>query len=204
MNRNTASLFCRGKNIFRKRPHCWLLLICILFLSWPPVSLAKGEEAGISKLILASEGKNLEAYLWVEGAFPEKIQEAINTGLPLTFSYTIILERPRRLWPAAEIAHAEITHTIHYNTLLEYYTVTRSWEKKPRTTADLDLAKAWMTHIGKFPVIQSAELEKGTTYRIRAKAKLREFRLPLYLHRILFFLSFWDFETDWYSLEFTL
>lgn len=203
MNRKTPLLFCREKTDFREFSFLWVLLVGVLFFSFPLPAFARGEKANISKLILASEGKNLEAYLWVEGAFTQKIQEAVHTGLPLTFSYTIILEKPRRFWPSSEIASAKVSHTIHYNTLREYYTVTRSWEEKPRTTADFDLAKAWMSHIRKLPVIQSAELEKGTVYRIRAKAKLSELTLPLYLHRILFFLSFWDFETDWYSLEFT-
>jgi hypothetical protein len=26
--------------------------------------------------------------------------------------------------------------------------------------------------------------------------------LPFYLHYVLFFLSFWDFETDWYTVDF--
>lgn len=204
MNQGNLFLSCREQFLYRKSFFFCIFLVGILSVSFPHLSWAKGEQASISKLILAGEGKNLEVYLWVEGAFTQKIQEAIKTGLPLTFSYTIVLEKPRKLWLASEIAHVQAKHTIHYNTLREYYTVTRSWEEKPLTTADFDVAKVWMSQVGNLPVVQNAKLEKGATYRIRVKAKLSEFRLPLYLHRILFFLSYWDFETDWYSLEFTL
>ena len=60
-----------------------------------------------------------------------------------------------------------------------------------------------MCNISNLVIAQVEEMEKGRAYRLRAKAKLSELTLPLYLHHILFFLSFWNFETDWYSIDFT-
>jgi len=37
---------------------------------------------------------------------------------------------------------------------------------------------------------------------LRVKAELEKVRLPLYLHYVLFFVSLWDFETDWYTVDF--
>ncbi|NQT10914.1 MAG: DUF4390 domain-containing protein, partial [Desulfobacteraceae bacterium] len=39
-------------------------------------------------------------------------------------------------------------------------------------------------------------------YQIRAKAELGKLTLPFYLHYILFFVSLWDVETDWYTIDF--
>jgi hypothetical protein len=33
------------------------------------------------------------------------------------------------------------------------------------------------------------------------KAKLDKVRLPLYMEYVFFFVSLWDFETDWYRQE---
>jgi hypothetical protein len=33
-------------------------------------------------------------------------------------------------------------------------------------------------------------------------AQLDKIRLPFYLHYVLFFVSLWDFETDWYAVDF--
>jgi hypothetical protein len=46
------------------------------------------------------------------------------------------------------------------------------------------------------------QMTKGKSYQLRAKAVLSQLTLPFYLHNILFFLSFWDFETDWYTVDF--
>jgi len=46
-------------------------------------------------------------------------------------------------------------------------------------------------------------LVKGNKYQLRVKAELQKVRLPLNLHYVLFFLSLWDFDTDWYTVDFT-
>ena len=50
--------------------------------------------------------------------------------------------------------------------------------------------------------IMVSNLEKGGRYQLRMMAELDKIILPLYLHNVLFFLSLWDFETDWYTIDF--
>jgi hypothetical protein len=45
-------------------------------------------------------------------------------------------------------------------------------------------------------------LQEGRSYRVRAKAKLDTVELPYYLNYVFFFVSLWNFETDWHSIEF--
>jgi hypothetical protein len=45
-------------------------------------------------------------------------------------------------------------------------------------------------------------LKRGSHYQLRLKAELDKIELPLNLDYVLFFLSLWDFETDWYSVVF--
>jgi hypothetical protein len=45
-------------------------------------------------------------------------------------------------------------------------------------------------------------LEKGKQYQIQAKAKLSRVTLALLSALRPFFLSLWDFETDWYTIDF--
>jgi len=59
-----------------------------------------------------------------------------------------------------------------------------------------------MTEIKGLRIASLNELEKGQTYSVSTKAKLSKVTLPLKLHYVLFFVSLWDFDTDWYSVEF--
>ncbi|MBI5286434.1 MAG: DUF4390 domain-containing protein, partial [Deltaproteobacteria bacterium] len=51
-------------------------------------------------------------------------------------------------------------------------------------------------------VISPLVLQKGGTYQLKIKAELDTINLPFPLSYMLFFVSFWDYETDWYVKEF--
>ena len=59
-----------------------------------------------------------------------------------------------------------------------------------------------MTDIDSLKITELRNLKKGQQYQIRAKAELSKKTLPFYLHYVLFFVSLWDFETDWYTVDF--
>ena len=63
-------------------------------------------------------------------------------------------------------------------------------------------AEKLMTEIDSLKVLPLDRLVTGSRYQIRTKAQLSKVRLPLYLHYILFFVALWDFETDWYTIDF--
>lgn len=185
---------------------CWqrvtvFFLLAILFLS--VYGLALANEAKLTNIIVTNTRDDLLVYLSVEGAFTEKIEDAVKRGVPASFSFFINLYRSRGMWFDKEIADLTITHTIKYNSLKKEYAVTRSWDgNSPVIVQSFDVAKQLMTEIDSLNVIPLDHLEKGKQYQIQAKAKLSRVTLPYYLHYVLFFLSFWDFETDWYTIDF--
>jgi hypothetical protein len=46
-------------------------------------------------------------------------------------------------------------------------------------------------------------MQKEATYQIRMKAELSKVNLPLFFRYIFFFVSLWDFETDWQKVTFS-
>ena len=59
-----------------------------------------------------------------------------------------------------------------------------------------------MSEIKSLHIIPLDKLKKGSQYKIKAKAKLNKLTLPYSLHHVRFFVSLWDFETDWYAVDF--
>jgi len=82
------------------------------------------------------------------------------------------------------------------------FIVTRSeLPEQMATSKDFIWAKKLMTTV-EVPVVPISALKKGDKYELRLKAELNKVKLPLYLHYIFFFTSLWDFETDWYYINF--
>ena len=184
-------------------PRRWILLtICLLALvAGPRPGLA--DEARLSDLTVTNTRDHLLIYLRVDGAFREEMVQAIHSGVPTTFSFFTSLYETRGWWFDREVADVTSTHTLRYDTLKKEFTVTRSWERgEPRVTQNFDEARQWMTSVEGLQVVALDRLAKGSQYQLRAKAELSKLTLPFYLHYVLFFVSMWDFETDWYTVDF--
>ena len=178
-----------------------VLLLAILFLSMYGLAMAK--DAKLTNIIVTNTRDDLLVYLSVEGAFTETMEDAVKRGVPASFSFFINLYRTRGIWFDKKMAGLTVTHTIKYNSLKKEYAVSRSWDSNsPVVVQSFDAAKQLMTEIDSLKVIALERLEKGKQYQIQAKAKLSRVTLPYYLHYVLFFLSLWDFETDWYTIDF--
>jgi hypothetical protein len=178
-----------------------LALILILMLVLPAMGAA--QEAALTNIVVTNTRDDLLVYMNVEGAFTAQMKEAILSGVPTTFSFFIHLFTARNFWFDKEIADLEVTHTIKYDNLKKEFDVRRSWEQnKSKTTKSFTEARKWMTEIDSLSIIALNRLEKGAQYQLRAKAELSEYTLPFYLHYVLFFVSLWDFETDWYTIDF--
>ena len=183
-----------------RNQRAWGLLLFILFFI-QNVSYAK--EASLSNIIVTNTRDDLLVYLTVEDAFKEEMQQAITSGVPTTFSFLITLNRVRSLWMDAEIADIKVSNTVKYDNLKKEFVVTRSWENgTPVVTQSFDEAKKLMSEIDGLKVVPLYKLQKGQRYQLAAKAELNKLTLPFHLHYVLFFVSLWDFETDWYTIDF--
>ncbi|NNF99067.1 MAG: DUF4390 domain-containing protein [Desulfobacteraceae bacterium] len=185
---------------FKKKPIVCCIIIVFLLMSQ---TFAFAQDAKLVNIIVTNTRDDLLIYLTVEGAFKESMEDAVLNGVPASFSFFINLYQPRGLWIDKKIADLNITHTIKYNNLKKEFIVQRSWENNtPLVMTSFEEAKKMMAEIDSLKIIDLTELEKGRQYQIRAKAELSKLTLPLYLHYILFFISLWDFETDWYTIDF--
>jgi hypothetical protein len=166
-------------------------------------NLAFAQNARLSNIIVTNTRDDLLVYLNVEGAFTDKMNTAILTGVPTTFSFYISFYQARNFWFDNKVKDIKVTHTIKYNNLKEEFIVTRSWEKSgPQATQSFDAAQKLMREIDSLKIVPLKQLEKGRHYQLRAKAELNKVTLPFYLHYVLFFVSLWDFETDLYTIDF--
>ena len=187
-------------SLLKRAKYFAILLLSLLFII-PPYGFS--QDAILTNITVTNTRDDLLLYLNLEGAFREEMNKAILSGVPATFIFFAKLNRTRNFWFDKSIADIEVTHTIVYDNLKKEFTVRRSWkEDNPEVTKSFKEAKKWMTEIVSLKIIPLNRLEKGEQYQLRVKAEVSKKTLPFYLHYILFFVSLWDFETDWYAIDF--
>ena len=171
-----------------------LLLLCLFLL--PVKSFAV--EAKVTDLLISNTPDNLIVYLKLENSFTEKMEEAIFAGIPTTFTFILEVYQERRWWFDKRISLLEVRHAIKYDNIKKIlYVLFTEDGRAPEQFEEFSEAKITMSELNGVAFTPLKQLTKGRRYYLRVKATLEEVRLPLHLEYVLFFVSLWDFETDW-------
>jgi len=185
----------------RNKNKTMCVLLCTAIMILPAITHA--HDAKLTNIVVTNTKDDLLIYLTVESAFRPNMETAISTGVPATFSFFVNLYQTRGFWFDNNISELKVLHTIKYDKSTTGYIVERSWDSNPqRVVETFDEAKKLMAEIDSLKIIELYRLEKGRQYQIRTKAQLNKLTLPFYLHYVLFFVSLWDFDTDWYTIDF--
>jgi hypothetical protein len=177
-------------------------IILLLFFPFLP-GLSSASEARLDDIIVTNTKDHLLVYFNVEDCFTEDMNRAIMNGIPTTFTFIVKLYEVRNAWIDRKVADIRLTHKVEYNTLKNEFRLTLSeHNKKTITTRDAEEANRFMAEIVALKIVRLDKLKRGVHYQLRLKAELDKIELPFYLDYVLFFLSLWDFETDWYSVVF--
>jgi len=134
----------------------------------------------------------------VENCFTEKMEEAIQSGIRTTFTFYIDFYQKRSWWKDRKVASYEFRHTVQYHPIQKNYQVTLEENHSSPVAASLEEAKKLMSKVREFQIRPSSPLKPGIPTYFRIKAELDPVRLPLHLEYLFFFVSLWDFETDWH------
>ena len=190
-------------SVLRRHPRIYLILL-LLCLLWSYPSPLQAAEATLSDIIVTNTQEDLLVFFDIQGCFTREMEEAILNGIPTTFTIIIRLYKTRTLWFDGSISSLRLEHTIKYDSLKNEFRVTRSEDNNNEIVfKEFEKAKKVMAEISNIEVVALKELQRNSKYQLRVKAELEKVRLPLYLHYVLFFVTLWDFETDWYTVDFT-
>lgn len=184
----------RRKRILRSSAA--LLVFLILVTIGSPTFAA---EARITDVIVTQGSDDLLVYATLENAFTKEVEESIVNGVPTTFTYHLRLMRYRSLVPDAEIASFQVRQGVSYDLLKDEFAFVHDngKEKTTRITKSYAQVKRWMSEVRGIKIGSRQGLEKDEVYYVLVKAEIRSLKLIFPLNYLLFFLSFFNFDTPW-------
>ena len=179
IDRISFSLFC--------------LIFFILFLL-ASQTFASGAE--LTNIVVKNDGEDLFIDLMIQGVFTNEMKKALISGIPVSFTFIVILYKVNDFWFNEKEAGITTSHKIQFDALKNDYRITRSWEKTgPLVVKKFDKACLLMSEIASLKITHFNRLKKGEHYQLRVKSEINEAEFP--------FAGFpWEFETDWYTLNF--
>lgn len=188
---------------FKKRG---IVFLCCAFLLLSLNNAADaGEEPSIRDMAIINSGHELLLYFGVREPFTQEMEKGIKNGIPVTFSFYIVLHQKRTGWFDKEIVSHHFERSLEYDSLKDEYKV-RMTGRQDRTVTrtSLEDAKDLMKEVNDFAVIDLAKLESGGNYSINAKVSLEKKTLPFNFQNIIPFWNLWEFETELTEFDFTI
>jgi hypothetical protein len=197
-----------GNSLFmRKNPFLFkyvLVLLAMFFAIGLFSSKATwAANARLTDIVVTNTRDHLIVYFSVTDCFTDDMQKAINNGVSTIFTFFVKLYEVRDWWWDKDVADLKVSHEVKYDSLKKIYTLRlSSSDDKVVEVKDFEEAKKLMSEIVGLKVTDLRNLQRGNHYQISMMAELDKIRLPFYFHYVFFFLSLWDFETDWYTVDF--
>jgi hypothetical protein len=132
-------------------------------------------EPDLSVTPIARDGQVFVTFELSEGLSSE-VQDAIQSGLPTTFSYEVELRHGSAAWFDRTVASLTITATVRFDNPTRRYQMSRTLDGRvedAQPTEDQDAMRRWMTRFDRIPLSATASLETNGEYYVRIRARTR-------------------------------
>jgi len=164
----------------------------------------QSDKVTFSDLIATSTQTHLILFGVLNNTLTDEMISGLRSGIPVEFSFFVELYQKQDQAETQLLTNMQFQHTMSYDILKDSYRVELGETvKKPSLYPSLSAAERTMNEINGVQVVPLAKLTPNQAYQLRIRADLFKKTLPLSLHRIMPFFSWWDKGTDWHSIEFT-
>lgn len=181
-----------------------IVLVIMIFSTVAGAQAAPEKEATINELTATTSETHLIVFGTLENSFTSEMIDLLHSGIPLRFSFYVELYKTTESGRDELIIANNFQHILTFDTLKENYKVTLEEDNnKVLSFRSLFEAQKEINEINGVKVVELEQLLPDNRYKLKMKAELYRKTLPLSLHNILPFFSWWDIETDWHTLTFT-
>jgi hypothetical protein len=132
-------------------------------------------------------------------AFSEKMEQAIESGVPITLNYYVELRKKVSVFRDSIIGKNTIHSTIQFDSLKNIYKCSlsgKSVKRRVQTQSKYECQDLIVT-LKDIPLAPIYKLDPNEKYYVRIKAEMEADELMFPFNYLLFFVPFDGFETSW-------
>jgi hypothetical protein len=163
------------------------------------VSPASAVSPDVVNIGVGTKGKYVVMNARLVDGFTEKIQEAINNGVPMGFTFEIELRKANTVWMDSLISSNKVRHRVQFDSLKKMYRFSEFGKNLKRNiiTRKKSRYQQLMLNLEDIPIAPIYKLDPNEKYYVRVKADLETDRFWFPFNYIFFFVPFSEFETSW-------
>ena len=174
-------------------------MLALFLLAVAPFVRAEGIAVTAATIEPAEDGWALEATFDVQ--FSQRLEEAVNRGVPLYFVVEFELSRPRWYWFDEKPVQLSQTYRISYTPLLRQYrlsvgSVYQNFTRIEEVTRVLSRLRGWH-------VADKGALKKDQVYQASVRMRLDTAQLPKPFQLNAISSRDWTLDSDWHRWTIT-
>ena len=175
----------------------FILGFLLFVLTSSPSAFA--ESPNIVNIGVATKGNYVVMNARLIDGFTEKILEAIESGVPMGFTFKIELRKENTVWVDSLVSSNTIRHKIQFDPLKKAYRFSEVGKNVRRKvmTHKISRYQKLMLTLKDIPIAPIYRMNPDEEYYVRVKADLETDRFWFPFNYIFFFVPFSDFETSW-------
>jgi hypothetical protein len=148
-------------------------VVSVLALVSAAVIATRASTGDIRVTPIIADGRVAASFTATPG-FGDDARAVVQSGLPLTMTFTVDLKRPSGFWWDHTIGTATVAASVKFDTLTAVYQVSKlldgqvTWSER---TDDLGRVRKWMTEFDRVPLATGDRLEANADYYVQVRMR---------------------------------
>ncbi len=129
----------------------------------------------------------------------DAVRRGLAEGVPLTIELDLEIERVRQLLPNSRIAELTQRYHLQYNAVSAHYILRNENSGQQESLSTIYAAIEQLSEVRGLPVLDKALISSDRRYEASVRAKLDYSTVPFSLRVLMFWVTDWHRESDWYT-----
>jgi len=132
----------------------------------------------------------------------DAVRRGLVEGVPLSLEVDLDIERVRQLLPNSSVAELTQRYRLQYNAVSARYILRNENSGQQESLGTVDEAIAHLSEVHSLPALDKALIAADRRYEGRVRAKIDFGTVPFTLRLLMFWVSDWHRDSDWYAWTF--
>ena len=181
-------------------------LVCVLLVTavWVPPLRADGLEGRFEVRSADLELKDGVYHLNARLDLPisDAVRRGLTEGVPLSLELDLDIKRVRQLLPNSSVAELTQRYHLQYNGVSARYILRNDNSGQQQSLGTIDEAIEHLSEVHSLPALDKALIARDRRYEANVRAKIDFGTVPFTMRLLMFWVSDWHRECDWYAWTF--
>jgi hypothetical protein len=129
----------------------------------------------------------------------DAVRRGLADGVPLTIELDLDIERVRQLLPNSRVAEQTQRYHLQYNAVSARYILRNDNSGQQESIGTVDAALERLSEVRSVPVLDQSLMASNRRYEASVRVKADYGAVPFTLRLLMFWVSDWHRESDWYT-----